>query len=363
MEAGSSPCRFPGPAAAARKDSGGLLDHGRNNICGLGSQRGILTDNVPCAFNSPLGGDHSPAVGLAPGTPWDLTLTLTLPRPGTLHHKPKPASNPNPAFEPPSGMGRRFSPRGRSRDHSLFGPGGVPGLNSNPSECSVSMEIHFQRLKTPRAWDPEAVQAHAAWKVEAHHVVSRAWLQLPDRIPEAPPSGANRRVWPWRPKRDPDQHRPLCPQFSPSQKPRPCCGFDARNFLGPNPNPNPTPNWDPPPKPKPASIPNPAFDRLLAWALTSALEGDHETAVASALAVSLDRTLTLTNAHPHGEPIPTSENTTRLGSRSGAGSCGMERGSSPCHFPGLAAAAREDSRVSSIRGRSTCVALAAKEGS
>ena len=31
---------------------------------------------------------------------------------------------------------------------------------------------------------------------------------------------------------------------------------------------------------------------LLAWALTLALEGDHETGVASALATSLDRTLT-----------------------------------------------------------------------
>ena len=36
--------------------------------------------------------------------------------------------------------------------------------------------------------------------------------------------------------------------------------------------------------------------RLLAWALTSALEGDHETGVASALATSLDRTLTLAKA-------------------------------------------------------------------
>ena len=68
------------------------------------------------------------------------------------------------------------------------------------------------------------------------------------------------------------------------------------DLLEANRNPNPTRNRDPPPKPKPASIPNPAIDRLLAWALTSALEGDHETAVALALAVSLDRTLTLPNA-------------------------------------------------------------------
>ena len=37
---------------------------------------------------------------------------------------------------------------------------------------------------------------------------------------------------------------------------------------GINPNPNPTPNPDPPPKPKPASIPNPAVEPTLAWALT-----------------------------------------------------------------------------------------------
>ena len=55
-------------------------------MCGRGSQRGILTGTVPCALNSVLRGDHCPAVGLAPGTSWDLTLTLTLtlPRTGTL---------------------------------------------------------------------------------------------------------------------------------------------------------------------------------------------------------------------------------------------------------------------------------------
>ena len=35
--------------------------------------------------------------------------------------------------------------------------------------------------------------------------------------------------------------------------------------------------------------------RTVAWALNSALEGDHETGVASALAMSLDRTLILAN--------------------------------------------------------------------
>ena len=83
MEHGSSPCRFPGPAAAAQKDSGGLLDLGRN-MCGLGSQRGNLTGTVPSALNSALQGDYNPAVDSVPGTSWDLTLTLTRPRTGTL---------------------------------------------------------------------------------------------------------------------------------------------------------------------------------------------------------------------------------------------------------------------------------------
>ena len=44
------------------------------------------------------------------------------------------------------------------------------------------------------------------------------------------------------------------------------------------------------------------LSRLLAWALTSALEGDHETGVASALATSLHRTLTLAKALPSWGP-------------------------------------------------------------
>ena len=51
---------------------------------GPASQRGILTGTVPCALNSALRGDHCPAVGSAPGTSWDLTLTLTLPQTGNL---------------------------------------------------------------------------------------------------------------------------------------------------------------------------------------------------------------------------------------------------------------------------------------
>ena len=47
------------------------------------------------------------------------------------------------------------------------------------------MGTQFQRLTTPGAWGPEAVQAHLAWNLEAHHVVSQARLQLPERNAEA----------------------------------------------------------------------------------------------------------------------------------------------------------------------------------
>ena len=61
------------------------------------------------------------------------------------------------------------------------------------------------------------------------------------------------------------------------------------------------------------------LSRLLAWALTSALDGHHETGVASALATSLDRTLTLAKALFSWGPIPRSDSITCLGSRSGEG--------------------------------------------
>ena len=47
------------------------------------------------------------------------------------------------------------------------------------------MGNQLHRLTTPRAWGPDVVQADSAWNLEAHHVVSPARLQLPERIPEA----------------------------------------------------------------------------------------------------------------------------------------------------------------------------------
>ena len=74
---------FPRPRYSSREDSRGLLDRGWNIMCGPGSQGGILTGTVPCALNLALRRDHCPAMGSAPGTSWDLTVTLTLPGTGT----------------------------------------------------------------------------------------------------------------------------------------------------------------------------------------------------------------------------------------------------------------------------------------
>ena len=158
------------------------------------------------------------------------------------------------------------------------------------------MGTQFQRLTASSAWGPEAVQADSARHLEAHHVVSQARLQLPRRFRRPPQPQAEQHVWPWHQKGDPNQHRPLCPELSPSGRPLACCGIGAWNLLGPNPNPNPTLNRDPQPKPKPAPIPNPAIELPSGRAPTSALEADHKTGVVLVLATSLDRTQSLSKA-------------------------------------------------------------------
>ena len=86
------------------------------------------------------------------------------------------------------------------------------------------MGTQFQRLTTSRAWGPEAVQADSARNLEAHLVVSLARLQLPRGFQRPPRPREEQHVWPWQPKRDPDRHRPLCPQLSPPGRPLPSCG-------------------------------------------------------------------------------------------------------------------------------------------
>ena len=164
------------------------------------------------------------------------------------------------------------------------------------------MGTQLQPLRTPGPWGRKAVQADSAWNLDAHHVVSQAGLQLSQRIPEASSTKGPITCVAWQPKTDPDQQRPLCPQLSPLGRLHPYCGFFAWSLLGRNPNPNRTPKWD---LHRNLSLPQTLtllLSRLLAWALTSALEGGHETGVASALATSLDQTLTLAKAPSHCEP-------------------------------------------------------------
>ena len=103
---------------------------------------------------------------------------------------------------------------------------------------------------------------------------------------------AQRVVWSWKPKTNPDQHPTMCPHLIPLGRQLHSCGFSAWSILGPNTTLN-------------LSLPRSLIlhlSRLLAWALTSALEGDHETGVALALATTLARTLTLAKALPSWGP-------------------------------------------------------------
>ena len=216
-------------------------------------------------------------------------------------------------------MGLHCSPRGRSRDRSRFGPGEIPGPNPNPSLGSLLMGTQFQGLTASHACGPEAVQADSARNLGGHHVVSQARLQRPRGLLLPPQPGAYRSVWPWQQNRDPDRHRPLCPQLSPRGDPCPVVGSAPEN------------SWD---LTLTLSLPRTGtlhqnlslprslilnLSRLLAWALISALGGHHETGVASDEATSQDRTLTLAKSLSSGDPTPTSDSITCLGSRSGAG--------------------------------------------
>ena len=133
------------------------------------------------------------------------------------------------------------------------------------------MGTQFQRLSASRAWDPEAVQADSAWHLGAHHVVSQARLQLPRGFRRPPRPREEQHVWPWQPKRDPDRHRPLCPQSA------------LRGFHCPAVGSAPGTSWDLTltltlPRtgtlPRDLSLPRSLIlhlSRLLAWALTSAV--------------------------------------------------------------------------------------------
>ena len=89
-----------------------------------------------------------------------------------------------------------FSLPWNSKHWCHFDPVDFPGPNHKP-------------LTTPRGWGPEAVKDHSERNVEPHHDISQAWLQLPERIPEAYPTGGHRFVWNRKPKTGLDRHPPV----------------------------------------------------------------------------------------------------------------------------------------------------------
>ena len=111
---------------------------------------------------------HCPAGGSAPGTSWDLTLTLNPPRTGTRHRNLSLPRTLTLHLSRLVAWALAAALEGLSRDQSRFGPGDVPGPNPNPSYGRLPVRTQFQRVTPPRAWGPEAVQAHSAWNLEAH---------------------------------------------------------------------------------------------------------------------------------------------------------------------------------------------------
>ena len=101
---------------------------------------------------------------------------------------------------------------------------------------------------------------------------------------------------------DPAWHPPLCPELSPSRRPLHCSGFST--WIPLEPNPNPTLNRT---THQILSLPSTLtlhFNLTFAWALTSPLERDLKTGVASILATSLVQTLTLAKALSPWGPNP-----------------------------------------------------------
>ena len=105
------------------------------------------------------------------------------------------------------------------------------------------------------------------------------------------------------------------------------------------------------------------LSRLLAWALTSALEGDYETGVASALATSLARTLSLAKALPSWGPNSNVRQHHALGFQK---RCRLTRQGTwklTISSPRPAAAPQWIPEAYSTVGGTICVAVAAKVGS
>ena len=158
------------------------------------------------------------------------------------------------------------------------------------------MGTQLHHLTTPRAWGAEVVQAHSAWNLDAQQVVSHGGLKLLERIPEPSSMRSPSTCVALAANTDPEHHHPFYPHLSPAGRPWPAVGLVSGAYcvltltltvpltetLHQNLR-----------LPRKLTL---YLCRLVPWALTSALEGNHETRVTSALATSLDRNLTLAKA-------------------------------------------------------------------
>ena len=133
-------------------------------------------------------------------------------------------------------------------------------------------------------------------EMEAQHVVSQAGLQLTERIRRCPRPGSHRLVWPWQPTLILTVTIPCA--FNSDLRGDHCPAVDSA--LGES--------WDVTftltlpligKLDRNISLPRTItlhLSILVSCALTSALEGDHETRVASALATSLEQSVTVAKA-------------------------------------------------------------------
>ena len=195
---------------------------GPMDVCGLGSQSMILTGTLPCALHSALRGDFCPAERSAPGASWDLTLTLTLPRTGTL-------------------QGNLSLPRTLTLHLSRLVAWALTSALEGDHETSVasalatSLSGTLTLAKAVSPWGPNSyvsqhlgpgvqkrcrLTRHGTWKLSM--CFPRPGCSCPRGFRRPPRPGTHRRVWPWQPKYDPDRHPPLRPPLSPSGRLLPC---------------------------------------------------------------------------------------------------------------------------------------------
>ena len=161
------------------------------------------------------------------------------------------------------------------------------------------------------------VQVDSAWNLEAHHVVSPDQLQLTERIPEASSTRGRWTCVALAAKVGLLPAPSLGPSTQPFRETSALLWVWRWSLLGPNPN--PTPKRDPPLKPKPASNPNPGVEPPSGMGPHFSTRGRSRERRRVGPADVPGPNPTLAKALSPWGPNSNSDNTTHLGSRSGAG--------------------------------------------